>query len=49
VNDGMLSAETSWPSALSGRSSEPPLAYVIPRLAAVLTTLHRPTFCSRWA
>ena len=49
VNDGMLSAEKDWPSAGSGRSSETPLAKVSPRLAAVWTTLHRPTFCSRWA
>ena len=49
VNDGMLSAEYGWPSAGSDLSSDTPLAQVSPRLAAVWTTLHSPTFCSRWA
>ena len=49
VNDGLLSAESPWPSAGSGRSNERPSAKVIPMLAAVWTTWHRPTFCSSWA
>src|SRR5205814_6179525 len=43
VNEGMLSAESWLPSLLN---NEVPLALVIPMLAAVFTTLHRPTLCS---
>src|SRR5512142_1685390 len=43
VNEGMLSAESCPPSLLN---KDVPSALVIPMLAAVLTTLHRPTFCS---
>ena len=43
VKDGMLSAESWLPSRLS---SDVPSTLVRPMLAAVFTTLHRPTFFS---
>src|SRR5437667_347055 len=43
VNEGMLSAESWLPSRLS---KDVPSARVRPMLAAVFTTLQRPTFCS---
>jgi hypothetical protein len=49
VNDGSLSALAACPSLLSGLSSDFPSGQVKPICAAVLTTLHRPTFCSRYA
>src|ERR1700753_334785 len=48
VNEVMLSAD-SLPSFFGGSSNGVPSAQVTPRFAAVLTTLHRPTFCSRSA
>src|SRR2546430_16857827 len=49
VNDGRLSALCQWRSLGSALSSDFPLGQARPILAAVRTTLHRPTFCSREA